>query len=142
MEEAGLGTQAKFQGRRTMGRSNCGQLGVSYTSGLFTGSPPTLCRQAGAATRLAVEPKRGDSILRPSWKLCNPSHAALEVPIIQKETRSSPETGTPGFFLSLPEALTGLFQGARQRRGSPSPSLCALPGLSPRYRLHMYNFQS
>lgn len=101
-----------------------------------------LCRQAGVATRLAVKPKCGDSVLRPSWKLCNPSRAALEVPIIQKETRSSLETGGPGFFLSPPGTLTGLFHGTRQRRGSPSPSLCVQPGLSPRYRLHMYNFQS
>ena len=53
------------------GRSNCGQLGVSYTSGLFMGLHQLLCRQAGMATRLTVMPKCGDFILRPSWKLCN-----------------------------------------------------------------------
>lgn len=95
------------------------------------------------ANRLAIMPKCGDSILRLSWGLCLPSHAVPRAPIVRKRQDTTNKEASmmvaPSLFLSPSGTLTGLFQGARQRKGRPSPH-CAQPGLSQRYRLHMHHF--
>lgn len=81
------------------GCSNRGQAGLLHLRAVGRISTFPQCRQDGATNRLAVMPKCGGSVLRPSRKLCIPSHAVPKAPITQEDTsyhpQRSPRNGGP-----------------------------------------------